>query len=241
VYQTGGTAIGYGDLYLGDDTNTYGEYYLSGGSLELKDDLKCADDGGGKFVLSGDALFTVHGYISITNKIPEITNPDGLTGRMEISGGTLIQDGLSSSGTDNHRLTVGESDYGVLKLIGGLASISVTTYEQRSTGTLEVVMNGSGISTINATEGMALAGELKVSFAPGDRPAPGVYDLIVAVGARAGEFTTVTKPDDVTLSYETGSQIVRLTVVPEPSTILLAVVAGACLIPLWLRRRKGAR
>ena len=240
VNQTGGTIVTGLDLYLGDDPFTSGEYIMSGGSLTVGDDLKCADDGGGKFVLSGNALFTVKGYISISNKPPEVPS-DGLTGYMEISGGTLIQNATSTDGSDNHRITVGESDYGVLKLIGGLATINVTTYEQRATGLLDVVMNGTGISTINASEGMALAGTLAVSFAPGDAPAPGIYDLIVAQGTRTGSFGTVTLPPDVTLSYETGSSIVRLTVVPEPSTVLLAVVGGACLIPLWLRRRKGAR
>lgn len=237
--QTGGTIVCGGDIYLGDDKWDYGEYRMSGGSLVLWDDLKCADDGGGLFVLSGNAALTVRGYISISNKAPD---GDLLTGRFEISGGTLIQDGTASSGTDNHRITVGESDPGVLKLTGGLATINVTTYEQRSTGLFEVIMNGTGISTINASEGMTLAGDLAVSFAPGDAPAPGVYDLIVAQGTRTGTFTNVTLPPEVTLSYETGSSIVRLTVVPEPSAAVLAMGAAACLIPVWLvRRRKQAR
>ena len=229
VYQTGGTIACGGDMYLGDDPWDYGEYLMSGGSLVLWDDLKCADDGGGKFVLSGTAAFTVHGYISITNKAPD---GDLLTGRMEISGGTLIQDATSTNGTDNHRLTVGESDAGVLKLTGGLATINVTTYEQMATGIFDVVMNGTGISTINASETMKLAGNLVVSFAPGDKPANGLYDLIVAP-SRTGTFTNVMLPPEVTLSYETGSSIVRLTVVPEPATLALLGFGG-----LLLRRKR---
>ena len=243
LIQTGGDLKCASDLYLGDDADDWGEYWMSGGSMKIGDDLKLGDDGKGLFVLSGTGQLTVDGYIAISGKAPTT----GSDGTFEISGGTLTQVGVAS-GSGNARLTVSDEAPGTLRLIGGNATINVSNFEMEGVGaaaegTFEAVMNGSGISTINCVgvDGgasyMDLAGDLIVSFADGDPPPLGSYDLIVA-DSRVGEFLNITAPPTASVTYETGSEIVRITVVPEPSTLLLAAVGLLALVPFLRRYRK---
>ena len=238
MIQTGGTLITSGDIYLGDDSDDHGVYKISGGSVELGDDLKLGDDGEGLLELSGTGAITVHGYIAISNKVA----PNSV-GFFDISGGTLTQAGDKTApghGDNDDRLTVADEAPGTLRITGGLATINVSNFEQRSGGTFEAVMNGTGISTINCVgvaggpaSYMDLSGDLNISFAAGDPPPVGFYDLIVA-DTRVGTFTNITAPANALVTYATGSEIVRIEVVPEPATMSLLAIGGLALI----RRRR---
>ena len=85
---------------------------------------------------------------------------------------------------------------------------------------------------------MTLAGDLIISFADGDPPPVGFYDLIVA-DSRIGTFDNITAPPNVSWAYVDGSAKFVIQVVPEPSTLLLAVMGILGLAPSLWRRRKA--
>lgn len=239
LIQTGGMLFTSGDVYLADDDDDWGEYYISAGSMEIGDDLKLGDDGKGLMVLSGTGLVTIHGYVAITNKsAPSV-------GTFEISGGFLNQVGdrtAAGSGDNDDRFTVADEGPAMLRIIGGEATINVSNFEQRAQGTFEAIMNGTGISTINCVgvgggaSYMDLAGDLVISFAAGDPPPPGSYDLIVA-DSRTGTFDSITSDEPlVSWAYEDGSAKFTIQVVPEPATMGLLALGGLAFIR---RRRKS--
>jgi hypothetical protein len=243
LIQTGGTLVTAGDLYLGDDSDDRGEYRISGGSMEVMDDLKLGDDGEGLLVLSGSGSLTVHGYAAITNKgAPS-------AGLFEISGGTFTQDGTGTSGSGNQRFTVADAGPATLKIIGDAATINVTNYEQNADGTLELVLAGGGISTINASGNVTLDGTLDVSLDPGFTPTTNLFDLFVAGGALTGNFSTVNPlPPEYNLIL--GSQGLQLeytgelkqpddNIIPEPVTIVLMGLALPGLAAYARRKRRA--
>jgi hypothetical protein len=147
-----------------------------------------------------------------------------------------IEGGILTIGGDPH---IGASGAGgTLKIIGDAATINVNDDFKMWTsgsqdGTLELVLKGSGISTINALDYIQLRGTLDVSLDP-SFVLPTIntdYDLLVSAkpDLRA-PFDTVNLPNetDWSLTYvydEAGKDIVRLTYVPvgavaSPGTLI---------------------
>jgi len=202
--QTGGALDTSGDLFVGDGAADYGEVHLSGGTFEIGDDLKLADDGPGLLTLSGTAALTVHGYVAVSNK----GNAE-CVGRLEISGSSSVIHIGDGPGVGNENFAVGDENAGSVQISGSNASINIVDYVQtRSDSTLEVVLDAGGISTINASGNMTLAGTLDVTTS--ETVPQGIYDVIVAQGGRSGTFETVNLPAGFQISYESGSEKVRL-------------------------------
>ena len=193
VNHTNG-AVSFGtDLTLGGAGIDFGRWTMSSsGTLGVTNDLIVGDSGTGQFDLEGTSGLTVNGSI-------DIGKSTGGNGTMSLSGSaTLDQTGGA--------LNVGGSGTGgVFSVEGDTPVINVTNYDQAFTGSLNLVLNDFGIATINASGTMTLAGSLNVSVAGGASPAPDVYDIIAAQGARTGAFNAVNLPDGVALRYEDGT------------------------------------
>ena len=234
LHEDGVISMTGGDFYLGDDAGSDGTYTMKAGSLTVGDDMKIGNEGPGKFYMLGGTL-DVDDYIGISTK-------NSAVGLFEISGGSV---------TAGAELIVGDSNAATLRIIGdGATTIDCDIYQQlwttdtggTSEGTLEIVLKGGGITTITCNS-MELAGTLDVSLALGFTPTPGDYDLIVAAVSQTGTFDTVNLPpvgpgESWTVTYPTGSEIVRLTYVPEPGTMALLALGGLAAV---CRRRRRAR
>ncbi len=227
--QTGGTASSGDDFYIAEKANSTGTFTLIDGIVNVGDDLKVGGYGTALLDMRGGQINLPSGYVSMGNHV-------GSNGTFQISGGTLLQAG--GTGTDR-KFSVGDEDTGVFRVIGDAASINILDYIQTAAfGTLEVVLKDGGISTINA-ETMTLAGALNVTLDAGFTPTAGDYDLIVA-GTGTGTFDAVTlPPGNWSLSYPTGSEIVRLTYIPEPSSIVLAIMGLLGLLAYAARKRSN--
>ena len=214
VAHNDGTLSFGADLILGNGASTYGEWIMSTGSVEVANNMTVGSGGDGVFSMADGGL-TVHGGLAIADS-------SGL-GTMTVTGGTLLQDGVAAS------LNVGGSGAGTLRVEGDTSTINVTNYEQGVIGSLDLVMNDFGITTINATGDMALSGVLNVTIAAGSSPAAGVYDILVAEGDRTGQFLLASLPvsQDFALRYEEvgTDSVVRLYVDTEPPALTNSTVS----------------
>ncbi len=222
-------------IYLGFDGNGVGEWQLSGdGTLNSGRFLHVGRLGEGIFTQTGGSVEVptdaVLGYSS------------GSEGTYTISDGTLDVDAT---------LRVGNSGTGLMKIIGDQASIEVDGYSQTAASTLELDING--ISPINVDGTIVLDGLLDLEFlvAPemGDQFTLFVNDGSDAVSGNfigmpegsiftpAGGDTTVLLTYQANVDAGSVGNDVALTVVPEPSTLILAML-GFLGPGLFARRRR---
>ena len=180
------------------------------------------------------------GTVSALNDNDEIKigNQVAATGTYIISGGIL------NAGT----IINGSGGTGTFHVIGNAGSINTVGYNQSSTSTLELDING--ISPIDASGNVSLDGTLDVEFT--STPTVGqTFSIIQYTGNLTGTFASFDNlvdsplgPDSVELaiSYGFGNddqvQLEVISAVPEPATIGLLIFGCVAILPIIRRRRK---
>ena len=210
VNQDGGVVSFGSALTLAGNTGDFGRWRMtSDGSLAVATDLTVGGSGAAEFELRDTSSLTVGGRI-------DIGQAGGNGATMTVAGGTLGQ--LAGGGDPAILADLTVSDGGTFAVRGSAATINVETYEQVTTGALNLVLDNGGIAPINIDGHMTLAGELNVSFASGAALPPGTYDILIAGGGRTGKFGTENLPDGVAVRYDVvdGNYVASLYVDVEP-------------------------
>ena len=236
----------YNRLYIGakndSEAGGIGEVTVEEeGRLDVQDTIyigpRHAEGGGGGAPVVYRGGLTLSGGTVVADAI-EIIEPDALPSPLIIESGTLSVTSLT----------------GDLELLAGTfspeaspATSSITgNYVQGSGGTLLMELGGETPGTqydqLQITGSLELDGVLSVQLIDGFTPGLGnTFDLL-DWGSQTGNFATMTLPDLSSngLSWETGSLLIdgTLTVVPEPSSLLLTLF-GLALVPLLDVRQRS--
>lgn len=243
--ETGAThTVGAQLLVGGTGTATYN---MLGGSLTIATFLQIASGatGNGAFKQSGGTL-QINRTGAAGQQGLHIATTAGGTGLYEISAGSLTI-ANTNPGAINGTAGTGGGSFGTFRIIGSAPTISIgKDYTQRKDSKLDVVIDAGGISLMNLGGNAILDGILSASFTT--VPTIGQeFQIIKYAGTRTGTFASFDSlvdsplgPDSVQLAIDYGSgtnDVVKLTVVPEPSSILLLGSLGLVL----LARRRGPR
>lgn len=153
IYQSGGT-VGVTNeyLYLGEINSGVGTYVLSGtGKLMLTNAnnyLYVGNNGNGTFIQS-------NGTVAVTNYLIVGRN-DNAVGLYRIENGSLAV---------GQNLVLGEqpSATGTLQVVGSSATINAKVYQQNANSTLDVQLDGTGVSPLNVANTASLSGTLKIT------------------------------------------------------------------------------
>jgi len=225
-FTNGGPELGYTD-----GTSTYN---LSGGEMRVAE-ARFTDVNIGLFA-GGNSTFNLTGT--------------GFLNQIGVDGTRGVQIGRGAPGQLNMRdtaqlFTAGQlrnggddaSGTGTFSIHGdGVQIDSVMNYTQNANSTLDLHING--ISPINTQASAVLDGILQVNFL--SAPSMGDDFTIITTGTGVeGTFAavSVTGAPSVSVNYAGGDgNDVVLTVVPEPSVLVLATIGSLLLVPL--RRRK---
>jgi hypothetical protein len=247
-----------GNLYLGYNPGSGGNYILANGKLTVTGNTYVGYSGQGYFNQTG-GMHQVNGTLAIS------VNPGTSTGTYEMSGGTLNAGNIINKGTFN--FTGGEvitrllSNYGLFKGGGASFTGTVMNYGTVSPGSSPGTLNISGDYTqdalgkllielagytqgteydfLNITGKATLAGTLDVQLWGGFVPKIGdTFDILHAGSGVSGTFDFINWPTGYWI-IEYGQFDVSLKVVPVPSTLLLL---GSGLIGIaGIMRRKFKR
>ena len=214
VTQSGGVVSLQSNLSIATGNDDSATWTMTGdGALAVGSDLTIGGSGDGQFYLGDNSSLTVGGNINIAS------------GKLTVSGGALGQP--AGGGNPAILADVVVNGASSLQVEGNASTMNVATYDQANSASLRLVLDNAGIATVNVDGNITLGGELNVSIAGNDVPAPGVYDILVAKnGAITGEFTTYAMDRaQFKIRYETnddGDDSVRLYVgVEAPALTIL--------------------
>ena len=232
-FSNGGPEMGYGS----SDPSVYN---LSGGEMNMPaapySDINIGlTDGSGlsSFNISGTGFLNQTGVSNAGRGIQVGRISDGelvLSGSAKLfTAGTLRNGGDTASGE------------GTIRITGGDVSINATdSYTQDETATLDLFFsNTNAISAINTQADAQLAGTLNLTF--GATPSAGdQFTIITAAQGVSGEFAAVNVRGapgwsrEVNVTTDGGAVVVS--VIPEPSVLVLGTLAGLLVLPFMRRR-----
>jgi fibronectin-binding autotransporter adhesin len=254
--QTAGSNIA-GSMALGNAANASGAYTLSGGTLSVAGALTLTGTNSSFTQTGGTATFgsaTNAGNVLVGGMIgnqpaPTLTisadyaqtagttQVDGTLAigaghNFNLSGGTVKGTGTISGSINNTGGIVSPGDSpGTLTITGN--------YIQGAAGELDILIDGYSPGTqfdVLSVNGMTtLNGSLHIIFGDGFTPQLKDQFTFLNSGGISGAFSSVNSAYPMNFSFSGGNASV--TVVPEPSTFILAAL-GMLLLP---RRRRGKR
>jgi hypothetical protein len=245
TYNMQGGTLTAGTSVLVGATGT-GTFNMLDGSLTIATFLQVASgaNANGKFKQSGGTLQINRTGAAGQQGLHIATTATG-TGLYEISGGSLnIKD--TNPGVINGTAGTGGGSFGTFRIIGSAPTITIgKDYTQRKDSKLDLVIDAGGVSLMNLGGNAILDGILSAAFTT--VPTFGQeFQIIKYAGTRTGTFASfdslVDSPlgtDSVQLVIDYGSgtnDFVKLTVVPEPSSIQLFGSLGLMLLHLRSRR-----
>jgi hypothetical protein len=238
--QSGGTNIVNGDLHVGHGSGVVatatGVMNLGGGSLEVKGNEYVGYRGGhggfGEFMQTG-GVHTVDGNLTVADD-------DAPSGKFQIQGGELSVAGDLVLGIDNRSEKI-------LGVIGGLSDIDIggnftmgpsSPTRPWSVASIHSLIDETGLSVINVGGMAFVQGQLNVELGLGYTPhlaeqfvvltaADGVLGTLTLVGPAADNFELLSTPNSIIL----------LSLIPEPSSISVAMVALCALILVAWKHR----
>lgn len=221
-----------------------GTFNMNGGSVTTGNFLQIGRTGTGTFTQTAGPLIVNR----TSGDAMVIGAAVGGNGKYEISGGSLAVNTTGAGAGVAIGIAAGTAS-GTFKVIGDAAtSISIAgDYKQFTNSNLSLDI-GTGITPINLTGGATLAGALNVKFTT--TPSVGqTFTIMTYGGTLTGAFTTfdslVDSPAGIdsiplSLSYGSGSgSSIVLTVVPEPTSILLMAITVSILGLRFVRRRNA--
>ncbi|REK17894.1 MAG: hypothetical protein DWQ37_05055 [Planctomycetota bacterium] len=243
--QSGGTNTVSADLHVGygsSVTASSGRYELSAGSLEV---------GGNEYVgyragHGGVGYFEqIGGTHSITGDLI-IADDDAGLGEFRIENGSLAVGG---------NLVLGDANRSVKRfsVVGGLSQIDVEgsfsmgpalATRPETTAVIESIIDQTGLSTITLGGSAMLDGRLRVEFSGGFIPALGQqFVVLTAEEGVAGSLALIGHNADIFDLQITPNAVILVSLVPEPSAVVLggSGLAAMLLVAYRRRSRRGRR
>ena len=216
LYQSGGIVGASNQIILGFTSSGAGTYVLSGtGKLLLTNfaSLYVGFDGNGTFIQS-------NGTVAVATNLTVGKNGNSI-------GMYRIQNGSIDVGQN---LVIGESSSatGTLQVVGSNAVITAKGYQQTAGSTLDLQLDGGGVSPITVTGNAALNGTLKITGLALYSHSTTVTVINAATISGAFSKTNFVSPlISADIIYDTGNGDVKLTNFKYPQPVWVNPGAGA--------------
>ena len=224
VYSGGSASLTGGTLNLDGTLTSHGTVTLDGGSiLSTYSGANRTFAGTGKVEVKSGIL-TMDGALA-TDKININTT------LFEVSGGAVTLDG---------QVLVGDGGAAEFKVIGDAASINFTTLNQSAaageSGTFRFIFDETGVSTINVASWMNMGAASIIVDGSAYTNGAGTFVLFNSVNlaslADTNNFTITGFSQNAYITQDEINDNIILTVIPEPTTLGLFIVASGGMMLL---------